>query len=332
MNFIKTLFRIEEKPRRGLIPLEWAVLAYTVFTLLIIFFTYTKAVNPESMIWGRVRALSTMAALWLVYRLLPCPLTMLVRVVVQMSMLAWWYPDTYELNRIFPNLDHVFASAEQSLFGCQPALVFAAAWPSAVVSELMSLGYAAYYPMIALVAFFYFFRRPAEFHRCTMVIMAAFFIYYVIYVFVPVVGPTFYYKAVGLGNIAQGVFPNVHDYFNTHTGCLPTPGYDRGLFYSLVEAAKAAGERPTAAFPSSHVGVSTIVMLLAWHSRNRALTLWMAPVYVLLCLSTVYIQAHYAIDSIVGLVTGVALYFALMTCTKGLKEPTKAAKGRRARA
>lgn len=332
MKFIINLFRIEKQPKRGLIAIEWAILAYTVFTLLIIFFTYTKAVNPDSMIWGRMRALATMAALWAVYRLLPCQLTMLVRVVVQMSMLAWWYPDTYELNRIFPNLDHIFAAAEQSLFGFQPALVFSVAWASPVVSELMSLGYAAYYPMIALVAFFYFFRRQTEFHRCTLVIMAAFFIYYVVYIFVPVVGPTFYYKAVGLQNIAQGIFPSLHDYFNTHTDCLATPGYTKGLFYALVEDAKAAGERPTAAFPSSHVGVSTIVMLLALHSRNRTLTLAMLPFYVLLCFSTVYIQAHYAIDSIAGLLSGVALYFLLMACTKRLKEVPHATKGRRARA
>ena len=32
--------------------LEWVVLAYMALTLLMVFFTYTKLANPESMIWG----------------------------------------------------------------------------------------------------------------------------------------------------------------------------------------------------------------------------------------------------------------------------------------
>lgn len=319
MNLIKQLFAIEKKPRRGLLSLEWLTIAYMAFTLAIVLFTFTRIENPDAMIWGRIRVGAITVALWVVYRLVPCRLTLVVRVVVQMALLAWWYPDTYELNRMFPNLDHIFAAWEQSLFGFQPALVFASnfSWP--VVSELMSLGYASYYPMIALVTFFYFFCRYKEFERASFIVLASFFIYYVVYIFLPVAGPTFYYKAVGLGDIVAGVFPNVHDYFNFHNDCLPTPGYVDGFFYDMVESAKAAGERPTAAFPSSHVGVSTICMLLAWHSGNRRLLYFLLPLYVLLCLSTVYIQAHYVIDALAGLVSGVALYFALFFATAKMK-------------
>ena len=77
----------------------------------------------------------------------------------------------------------------------------------------------------------------------------------------------------------------------------------------MVEDAKAAGERPTAAFPSSHVGIATICMLLAWRTKNKMLLFILLPFYVFLCMATVYIQAHYAIDVIAGLITGVAFYF-----------------------
>ena len=171
----------------------------------------------------------------------------------QIALLAWWYPDTYEINRMFPNLDHIFAGWEQDLFGCQPALLFAKALPWAVVSELMSMGYFMYYPMIAAVVLYYFCCRYYEAERVSFVLLASFFIYYLIYIYVPVVGPTFYFDAVGVQDIAKGIFPAMGDYFNTHTNCLPTPGYTDGIFYQLVENAKEAGERPTAAFPSSHV-------------------------------------------------------------------------------
>lgn len=315
MNFIKQLFAIESKPKRGLMALEWLVIAYAVFTLCVALFTFTKLQNPDAMIWGRVRVVAMTAALWLVYRLVPCRLTRCVRVVAQMSLLAWWYPDTYELNRMFGNLDHVFCRWEQSLFGFQPALVFADNFSWNFASELMSMGYASYYPMIALTVLFYFGCRYKEFERASFVVLASFFIYYVVFIFVPVAGPTFYYKAVGIDNIAHGVFPALGNYFNTHTECLPTPGYTQGFFYELVEQAKAAGERPTAAFPSSHVGISTVCMLLAAHTRQRRLVWLMAPFYALLCLSTVYIQAHYAIDAIAGLISGCVIYFILMEAT-----------------
>ena len=77
-----------------------------------------------------------------------------------------------------------------------------------------------------------------------------------------------------------------------------------------------AGERPTAAFPSSHVGITTVVMLLAHHAHCRKLVLGMLPFYILMCLSTVYILAHYAIDALTGLFTGVVLYFVLIRLSK----------------
>ena len=57
-------------------------------------------------------------------------------------------------------------------------------------------------------------------------------------------------------------------------------------------------------------------MMLAWHSGSRRLFYILMPFYVLLCLSTVYIQAHYAIDVVAGLATGAAFYFALMWAGK----------------
>ena len=154
-------------------------------------FTYTKLVNPEAMLWGRLRVLVMTIALWAVYRMIPCRITKMVRIIAQMALLAWWYPDTYEINRMFPNLDHIFAGWEQDLFGCQPALLFAKALPWAVVSELMSMGYFMYYPMIALVSFYYFFCRYYEAERAAFVMLTSFFIYYLIYIYVPVAGPTF---------------------------------------------------------------------------------------------------------------------------------------------
>lgn len=312
----KQLFKIEAKPHRGLLPLEWVTMGYLVFTLLVVLFTFTKVVNPESMIWGRLRIAAITVALWGVYRIMPCPFTRVVRITTQLALLGWWYPDTYEINRMFPNLDHIFASWEQTLFSGQPSLWFCRALPWPWFSELMDLGYVSYYPLILLVVVYYLFWREKEYERAATVVLTGFFAYYLIYIFLPVAGPTFYFEAIGLDKAAQGVFPAVGDWFNTHTACLSAPGYHDGVFYQMVEAAKAAGERPTAAFPSSHVGITTILMLLALRTRRRPLIIVMAVLYTLLCFSTVYIQAHYAIDALAGLATGILFYFILMAIFK----------------
>lgn len=308
MNISK-YFELEKNPKQGLFALEWTVIAYMAFTLLLVLFCYTKVDNPDAMIWGRVRIVAVGLAMWVVYRLMPCRVTRLLRILIQMSMLGWWYKDTYSLNVLFPNLDHLFAAAEQSIFGFQPALVFASRYPSVFVSELLDMAYLSYFPIIAVVAFYYYFYRYKDFERCCFVFMASFLSFYVIYDLLPVVGPMYYYKAVGLDQVARGIFPSVGDYFRTHSDMLPSPGYKDGLFHQILVGMHETEEKPTAAFPSSHVGISAIALLLAWRTGNRKLFFAILPFALLICFATVYIQAHYVIDVFAGLAFGIAFYF-----------------------
>ena len=301
----------EKQPVRGLLAVEWVALGYLVLTLLMMAVQWSQLVSAEAMIKGRLLFVLTTLALWGLYRLVPCRLTMFLRILAQMLFLSWWYPDTYELNRTLPNLDHIFAQWEQTLFGCQPALLFAQKAPWHWFSELMCLGYVSYFPLMTVLLVYYFLRRYHEFLMASFVVLGAFFAYYVVFILLPVTGPQFYYLAAGTGQIAAGHFPDLGYWFLTHAERMAAPGWSDGLFYHLLDLTHDAGERPTAAFPSSHVGVTTVVMLLALRTRSRRLVLSLLPFYVLLCLSTVYILAHYAIDALAGLLTGALLYLLL---------------------
>lgn len=315
-RFFTYLFSLEKKPKKGLMGYEWVMLAYMAFTFVLLSFQWSALPNAHAMAVGRLKVLAITLALWGVYRMLPCGLMRLVRVVVQMALLSWWYPDIFELNRLMPNLDHVFASCEQALFHCQPALLFSQVASHGIFSELMCLGYYSYYPMMLVVLVGVLLVKKPEFERAAMIILGTFFIHYVIFIFVPVAGPQFYYEAVGMDKIAQGIFPNLHDYFNLHQIRMECPGYKDGIFYALVEQAHQAGERPVAAFPSSHVSVCVVLMLIAWRTGMNK-TFWaLLPFAVLLCLSTVYIRAHYAIDALAGLLSGTACYFLLECFTR----------------
>lgn len=312
MKKIKELFILEKQPRRGLLAVEWIALGYLAFTVVLMVMHWGRLVNPEMMIKGRLQYVVVTLAVWGVYRLLPCRLMLFLRILVQMLFLSWWYPDTYEVNRVMPNLDYLFASWEQAVFGCQPALLFAQKIPWGWFSELMCLGYVSYFPLMLLVYLYYFFYRYKEFDMTSFIIFGSFFSYYVVFVLLPVTGPQFYYLAAGTENIAAGVFPNLGDWFLTHSERMAAPGWADGFWYHMLDVTHDAGERPTAAFPSSHVGVTTVLMLLAMRTRSRKLVLTMLPFYVLMCFSTVYILAHYAIDAIAGLVTGTVLYYTLL--------------------
>ena len=148
------IFEIEKKPRKGLLVIEWIILGYMALTILLAFFMTTKIHDISPMIWGRFRTVMMMLGLWLVYRLIPCRFTMFCRIALQLLLLGVWYPETFEFNRHFPNLDHLFAAQEQALCGSQPALHFSQTITNPVFSELMHLGYFSYFPLITIVTLF----------------------------------------------------------------------------------------------------------------------------------------------------------------------------------
>lgn len=299
------LKRIEHS--KGLFAVEKISLIYNALTSIIILFIYPVMEHPGQMLWERALIVALTFALIRLYRMTPCRLSAFIRMAVQMSLLSYWYPDTYEFNRLLPNLDHVFATAEQTIFGSQPAMDFYQALPNFWLSEAFNLGYFSYYPMIFVVCVWYCLFRFELFEKVSFVLVTSFFLYYLFYIVVPVAGPQFYFPAIGLENVSAGVFPAIGDYFNEHVELLPAPGEMHGFFYNLVETSQQVGERPTAAFPSSHVGISTILMIMAFRG-NRVLFVCLLPFYLLLCCATVYIQAHYLIDAIAGFVSAFFVY------------------------
>lgn len=295
----------------GFIAPEVATFIYAAFSALVILFTWTGLDNPSDLLWLRLQYLSGTLALWIVFMLWPCKLVIGVRIAYLLAMLSAWYPDTYAINSQFSSLDHVFASIEQQLFGFQPSLLFSQAYSSRVVSELMYMGYFSYYLFFVVTLGIVFVKQFRNVERVAFMIFAGFYLCYVIYLLMPVTGPQYYYLAVGMDEIAHGNFPDVGHYFRDHMEALTSPGWSGGVFYNLVQCAHQAGERPTAAFPSSHVAIAMLVMLITTKLRMWRWLIILAVPFVFLCLSTVYIYAHYAIDAIAGLIFGTLLFFLL---------------------
>lgn len=293
-------------------PFEWLTIIYAIVTTLIVLVSWSKLDNPLQQIIGRIGIIGTM--LLIIYlsdtKFGSHKITTLVRVLYQVALLPFWYPEIHEFNKLFPNMDHIFANAEQLIFGMQPAVEFSRIFPRKWFSEAVYMGYFAYYPMIVGTILYSFFAKPEELKRLTSIIMGAFFVYYLIFIFVPVAGPQFYFLAIGMDNVHHAIFPAIGDYFRNSIEIMPGPGYTDGFFYHMIELVQAGGERPIAAFPSSHVGISTLLMIWLWHNGKKMFALLM-PFYMLLCAATVYIQAHYLIDVFAGWASAFVLYFVI---------------------
>lgn len=300
-------FLQREERRYKLLAVEKLNILYNLLTTIFIIVLFDSLNNPQKMLTDRFFILLLTFVPIFIYTRYPSPATRFLRIAGQLSLLSYWYPDTFEFNRIFTNLDHIFAGLDLSLFGCQPALMFEQVFSSFWVREAFNLGYFAYYPMIASIVFFYFFARNKEVERCTFILVGSFYIFYIIYMFLPVAGPQFYFPVIDPALVAGGPYPEIGNYFNLHPEISIAQSGKGGLFTHLVGMAQASGERPTAAFPSSHIGISTVIIILAWRAK-KWLFFSLLPFYVLLCCATVYIKAHYLVDAFAGVATGVLFY------------------------
>lgn len=286
---------------------EWVMVAYALLTLLFMVLNWNELVSPAEMIKTRLTAMGVIAIGWCVTRVYSNIFTRYLRVAMVLITLSIWYPDTYEINRIFPSFDHVFARWDQDWFGCQPSLLFSQVLPQWWVSELFCMGYFSYFPMMYVLVTWFAFRMPQHLSRVAFTVLISFYLYYFIYMFLPVGGPQFYYAAPGVDPV-QGIFPEIGHYFRDHQNLYPMPG-EGGFFRKLVEMAQQAGERPTAAFPSSHIGVSTILLILCKKYRQKGMFLCFLPFYLFLCCATVYIHAHYLVDAIFGFISAFVVYW-----------------------
>ena len=109
MKWLTDCFKLEKKPKKGLMAFEWVVMVYLLATLCFVLVMHDRLPHADGMVWGRMKVLAITIAMWAVYRMLPCRFTRMTRAAAQMALLSWWYPDLFELNRTFPNLDHLFA-------------------------------------------------------------------------------------------------------------------------------------------------------------------------------------------------------------------------------
>jgi len=212
---------------------------------------------------------------------------------------AGLYRETGALNLMFVDhyLDSTFMQWDESIFGFQPSVRFMEALPYLPVSEIFYFFYFSYYVMIVGIGLALYLQRRERFFHYVSIISFVFYICYLIYIFLPVIGSLIFHTRV------PG-FPN-QDQIPFYPLAYP-PAVESGPFFHIMKIIYHYFESHGAAFPSSHVAVAICTLYFSWRYFPRIRLIHLVAV-ILLSLSTVYCRYHYAVDVPAGAVTAAVL-------------------------
>jgi membrane-associated phospholipid phosphatase len=215
------------------------------------------------------------------------------RVPVALAFLRDWYPamlfpvlykELEWLAAAFGNwgLTGPLQRLEASLFGGQPSLHLSERLPYVALSEYLHFCYFSYLLLVPLVGGLWYFRGKRDaFHELFFLVSLTYAVSYLFYILFPVDSPFYLHEPPGP----------------------PLAGH---FFYELVHFLSERGGARGGAFPSSHVSVSSVVLLVALRRENRLLW-WLLPLCAGIALATVYGRFHYAVDVLAGWMLALAV-------------------------
>jgi membrane-associated phospholipid phosphatase len=264
-------------------PFEFALLAYLVLVSLLIVLRMDRVARPWSLIGWHALLVGGIVALGRLrdpgHRLLRFARTYYFMLVV---LFLYW--ELGQLGKVIRStfLDQTVAAWEYALFGSQPAAWLADAVGSRLLTDLFMMGYLSYYVVIPLLLIPLFIVREGAFQRAAFGVTVAYCLCFFFYLFFPSSGPCWFIPGVDVNEL-QGYF-----------------------FTELVKKAHSGAVR-TAAFPSSHVAVSVVV--LGYGARYLRPLFWIElPLVLLLAVGTVWGKFHFAIDALAGIALGIVLF------------------------
>ena len=171
---------------------------------------------------------------------------------------------------------------EQKLFGFQPSQDLHRLWPWPWLSQYLHAAYFSYYLIpLSLCVFLYARGRWAAFQEAMSTTMLSFFVCGLLFIAYPVAGPYHHFGRPDLGALGGG-------------------------FVALTQAVIDRGSSVGTAFPSSHTAIAVAVWMSAMR-LSRGMFLVLALAVPALAVGTVYGGFHYGVDSLAGVVVGVAV-------------------------
>ena len=268
------------------IPKVWfSVLLYFAIIELVIIFTKPSLFLDWNFILTRVIFVFAFTFSVIIKRKISKNFFQILQNILVFALMTFLYKETAMLNTlIFPKIDEFLSNLDQNIFKFQPSIEFSKHFNSLFFSELFYFGYFCYY-LLPLVVFGILYKfLPQKIEEFGFILITSFLLYYFIFIIIPAEGPQFYFT-----------FPD--NYIEA-----------QGIFGNAIKLIQKNGEAPTAAFPSSHVGISWIVIFWLYQNFRKSVKYFL-PFVILLMFSTVYIKAHYFVDVVAGFLTAPIVFF-----------------------
>ena len=268
------------------IPKVWfSVLLYFAIIELVIIFTKPSLFLDWNFILTRIIFVFAFTFSVIIKRKISKNFFQLLQNILVFALMTFLYKETAMLNTlIFPKIDEFLSNLDQNIFKFQPSIEFSKHFNSLFFSELFYFGYFCYY-LLPLVVFGILYKfLPQKIEEFGFILISSFLLYYFIFIIIPAEGPQFYFT-----------FPD--NYIEA-----------QGIFGNAIKLIQKNGEAPTAAFPSSHVGISWIVIFWLYQNFRKSVKYFL-PFVILLMFSTVYIKAHYFVDVVAGFLTAPIVFF-----------------------
>ncbi len=261
-----------------LTPLDFASIFYVVFSGAYLFFGRERLINVQEHFYIRLLLLIVIISLLTFSVKYPKnKMIIFFRGIYPIFFISFFYTETSSLKNILfhNNLDVFFYNAEQNLWHCQPSIAFSKFMNDAWFNEIMNLCYFSYYIIIIITCILLFMKNTLPAQKAIFTVFFSFYLYYIIFDILPVAGPQYY--AVNLNSE-------------------PLPPY---FFGKIMHQILINIEKPTGAFPSSHVGIACIIAYVFFKQFKKIFFI-ILPFVIGICFATVYLKAHYLVDVIAG--------------------------------
>jgi membrane-associated phospholipid phosphatase len=236
-------------------PNGWrTLLGYIILLLLVLFISYARQ---------RWREIKMVRAL--------CDLSPVFFILAVFELLGGITP------YLRPDIDSLLIKADLSLFGVHPTVWmedFFIPW----VADILALAYISYYfiPLI-LILILYFKGRSNEFFLTAGTLLLGYYICYIIYIFMPAIGPRFTLASLQRIPLNGGIIMN-----------------------TVVDTLNALEGNKRDCFPSGHTQIVLISLWFAFKYRRPLFWIYL-PIIIALIISTVYLRYHYVIDLVAGI-------------------------------
>jgi len=267
---------------RGCGAFEWVTLAYLAWLNTLLVFFHQNVAHAAR--YFAIHAAIAVSIVWLVR-------TAADTRSEPMRFARHWYPLPLYIflfeelqglvHMIFPGwFDRWFIEFDYNFAGVHPS-VWLARFSNPALNDFMQFAYMTYFLYLVLLPAILYSQRERLAYWTVMVSTAiAQYTVYVIAVLLPVESP---YHAFSW---------------------LQTKPLTGGGFTATINLIERFGRVHGAAFPSAHVAGSMVAILASW--RYRRWLFWIClPLFVSMCVSTVYGRYHYVADVFAGIAVGV---------------------------